>query len=141
MIREGRLGGATPEDMLRAAVSGDAPGVARMLAGENAVDPSRVECDEALLGTCNVLPELLACGMPPPAAKTPLERGLSEALLDARSSLAAAGIMMQAADTRPDVYKLMLGVADTSPSGADLLCRAVKAWGEPAGTGGTPATL
>ena len=139
MIREGRTGGMSPSDMLRHAVRGDRPGVARMLAGENALDVSRIECDDALLGTCNVVLELLACGLRPPSPVTPLERALSCALFDARSSLAAAGVMMQAAGRRPDLYERMLSVADMGPSGPELLHQAVRAC-EQAETAGTPAT-
>lgn len=141
MIRAGRTGGMPPDEMLSHAVRGDRPGVARMLAGEGAIDASRVslDADADLLFACNVLPELLACGMRCPPGGGPLERALAAALADTRASLVAAGIMMNAADKKPDVYRHILSVAEQAPSGADLLFQAVSAW-DRAETGGTPAT-
>jgi hypothetical protein len=139
MIREGKTGGMSSEEMLKHAASGDKAGVARMLCGEGAVDVSAIEWNDEFLKNSHVACELLACGLAPGSLATPLERALWKALLDARSSLAAAAGMMRAADSYPDVYVRLLDAAGETPSGPELMREVFSALAD-AETGGTLAT-
>ena len=121
MIRLGKTGGVSGEEMLKHATRGDKPGVARMLCGEGAIDASAIEWDDDVLKTDHVAYELLACGVAPAELVTPLEGALWKALLDARSSLAAAAGMMRAAANYPDVYERLLDSAGNTPSGPELM--------------------
>ena len=148
--REMIAGGAAAlpgRSALRHCVTGDRPGMARMLAAEGAIDVGSV-ClgdDDRLLGTEHVLPELLCCGMDPEPV-TAKEKALHKALTDSRAAAAAAAVMMKAAFEDPGLYERLQGLAGMLPSGLELLDQACMAAAQSAaspsgaGTGDTPAT-
>lgn len=144
ILRAGRVS-RDSSAALRHAIAGDRPGVARMLVSEGVIDVASVVCDDLLVRTCHVAAELLSCGMDPPAGmlRTPLEVALSKALVDCRSTAAAAGMMMRMSERNPDVYRRLLAVADMGASGPELLHQVlmlVQAGADAPETGDTPAT-
>lgn len=122
---------------LRLCAESDAPGMARMLASEGVVDVSEVVVDEALLRTSFALKELLYCGAAPPAG-TPLERAALAALLDCRSMLAAAAVMMGM--PREDMLAVLAGAGGESLAGAEMLARALQRASTDAGDSGGGGT-
>lgn len=139
LVRAGTGVGMQQAEAVRHLVGGDRPGVARVLAGEGVVDVGGLRLDRRTMDTTHAGKELLCCGAEPPEPETPAERALAAALRDARAGLAAASVMMRAADERPGLYRLMCSVAEMGPSGEELLLQCVRL-GEQGGTAGTPAT-
>lgn len=109
-------------EALKCSVEADREGMARLLAGEGMIDPSRVDPLE-VIGTSHVYAELLLCGMSPECV-TELERAAMSALFDCRCMLVATGMLAGVPGERVGIAASR--IYDGAVSGADMLRRAVE---------------